>query len=93
MRKFGFLVGFGAGYVLGARAGRDRYEQLRRLYDNVAASPGAQQAKAKARDAVRTGLEQAKDAATGGVSKVSGGKRDRRHESPPSGLSVAPPPT
>ncbi len=93
MRKFGFLVGFGAGYVLGARAGRDRYEQLRRLYENVTASPGAQQAKAKAREAVRTGLEQAREVASGGASKVGGAKRDRRRESPPGGLSVAPPPT
>ena len=26
--KITFLVGFGAGYVLGARAGRERYEQI-----------------------------------------------------------------
>ena len=31
------FVGFGAGYVLGAKAGRERYEQLRRFYDNVQA--------------------------------------------------------
>lgn len=28
MRKLTFAVGFGAGYILGARAGRMRYEQL-----------------------------------------------------------------
>ena len=28
MRKLSFLAGFGAGYVLGARAGRQRYEQI-----------------------------------------------------------------
>ena len=28
MSKLGFLAGFGAGYVLGARAGRQRYDQL-----------------------------------------------------------------
>lgn len=28
MRKVTFFVGFGAGYLLGARAGRMRYEQL-----------------------------------------------------------------
>ncbi len=27
--KFGVLLGLGAGYVLGARAGRERYEQIR----------------------------------------------------------------
>jgi hypothetical protein len=29
--RFGLAIGFGAGYLLGARAGRERYEQLRRL--------------------------------------------------------------
>jgi hypothetical protein len=28
MRKLSLLVGFGIGYVLGARAGRERYEEL-----------------------------------------------------------------
>lgn len=27
--KFGLVLGLGAGYVLGARAGRERYEQIR----------------------------------------------------------------
>ena len=38
------FVGFGAGYVLGAKAGRERYEQLRRLYENIQASPTFRQA-------------------------------------------------
>jgi hypothetical protein len=29
--RLGLVVGFGAGYYLGARAGHARYEQLRRL--------------------------------------------------------------
>jgi hypothetical protein len=31
----GFLVGLGAGYVLGAKAGTERYEQLRRWYETL----------------------------------------------------------
>jgi hypothetical protein len=27
--RMGLMVGFGAGYVLGSRAGRERYEQIR----------------------------------------------------------------
>ena len=88
--RLGVLIGFGAGYVLGAKAGTERYEQLRRLYENVISSPGFQQATGKAKDAVGTGLGQAKDLASEGVSKVkdktSGG------DGHPSGLSVAPPP-
>jgi hypothetical protein len=33
--RFGVLVGFGIGYYLGAKAGRERYEQLRRIIDRV----------------------------------------------------------
>jgi hypothetical protein len=91
--KFGFLVGFGAGYVLGAKAGQDRYEQLRRLYENLISSPQFQQASGKAKGAVGTGFEQARGAASEGVSKVTGAVRERRSEdTAPGGLSVAPPP-
>ncbi len=86
--RLGVLIGFGAGYVLGAKAGRERYEQLQRLYENVVSSPGFQQATCKAREAVGTGIEQAKDLASEGVNKVKGNGGDGR----PSGLTVAPPP-
>ncbi|HEX2051386.1 MAG TPA: hypothetical protein VHJ34_12270 [Actinomycetota bacterium] len=89
--RLGFLIGFGAGYVLGAKAGTERYEQLKRLYENVVSSPQFKEASGKARGAVGTGLEQAKEVASEGVSKVSGkvrGKDDDRTGS----LSVAPPP-
>jgi hypothetical protein len=90
MGKLGFLVGFGAGYVLGTKAGTERYEQLRRLYENVSASSAVREAKGKAKDAAATGLGSAKDAAAGGIGKVREAvKRDDAH----TGLSVAPPPT
>ena len=91
--RLGLFVGFGAGYVLGAKAGRERYEQLRRLYDNLLSSSAMSQAKGKARDAVGAGLEQAKDKAAEGVSKVSGAVRSRSGNDHPAGLSVAPPPS
>jgi hypothetical protein len=80
--RLGFLIGFGAGYVLGAKAGTERYEQLRRLYDNIQQSKSIRQAKGKAREVASGGIETAKD-------KVKGrsGDGDR-----PGGLSVAPPP-
>jgi hypothetical protein len=37
-----FLLGAAVGYVLGARAGRERYEQLRRTYERVADHPAVQ---------------------------------------------------
>ncbi len=86
--RLGVLMGFGAGYVLGAKAGHERYEQLQRLYENLINSQGFQQASGKAKEAVGSGLEQAKDLAAEGVNKVKGNNGDSR----PSGLSVAPPP-
>ena len=49
--RLGFLIGIGAGYVLGAKAGTERYEQLRRLYDNLVASPAFREASGKAKGA------------------------------------------
>jgi hypothetical protein len=40
--KLSFLAGFGAGYVLGARAGRERYEQIRRAYEHAKDDPRLQ---------------------------------------------------
>ena len=42
MAKMSFLAGFGAGYVLGARAGRERYEQIRRAWENAKDDPRLQ---------------------------------------------------
>lgn len=42
MAKLSFLAGFGAGYVLGARAGRERYEQIRRGWENAKDDPRLQ---------------------------------------------------
>ena len=54
--KLSFLAGFGAGYVLGARAGRDRYEQIRRGWENAKDDPRLQSlagmAQARADDVV-----------------------------------------
>ncbi|MDQ3940691.1 MAG: hypothetical protein M3238_04985 [Actinomycetota bacterium] len=88
--RLGFLIGFGAGYVLGAKAGTQRYDQLRRLYDNLLASSAFRQATGKAKDAVGTGLGQAKDLASEGVQKVKERKSGTDGQS--TGLSVAPPP-
>ena len=43
MAKMSLLVGFGAGYVLGARAGRERYEQIRRAWSQAKEDPRLQE--------------------------------------------------
>ncbi len=56
MAKLTFIAGFGAGYVLGARAGRERYEQIRRAWQNAKDDPRLQSiagmAQARADDAL-----------------------------------------
>ncbi|TWF79588.1 hypothetical protein FHX44_115521 [Pseudonocardia hierapolitana] len=37
-----FLLGAAVGYVLGARAGHERYEQLHRTYQRIADHPAVQ---------------------------------------------------
>lgn len=41
--KILFVVGLGVGYVLGTRAGRERYEQIKRAADRVWNTPAVQQ--------------------------------------------------
>ena len=58
MAKLSFLAGFGAGYVLGSRAGRERYEQIRRGWEQAKDDPRLQSiagmVQAKADDALST---------------------------------------
>lgn len=56
MRKLTFLIALGIGYVLGARAGRDRYEQIRTGVDQLRNNPKVQ---ATAHQAAETAKEQA----------------------------------
>jgi len=44
--KVSFLAGFSAGFVVGAKAGRERYEQLMKLARRTADNPAVQQAAA-----------------------------------------------
>jgi len=48
----GFLLGVAAGYVLGARAGRERYEQLVQTYRKFVNNPKVRQATDTARNKV-----------------------------------------
>ncbi len=56
MAKLSFLAGFGAGYVLGSRAGRERYDQIRRAWAQAKDDPRLQSvagmAQARADDVV-----------------------------------------
>jgi uncharacterized protein YjbJ (UPF0337 family) len=64
--RFVFVVGLGVGFVLGARAGRERYEQLVKLTRKAKDSPAVQQA---------AGAVQAQAA---GIAKTAKGKVSER---------------
>ena len=59
--RMGLLVGFGAGYYLGAKAGRERYEQLNTLIAKVKRTEAYDTATDKAKAVVDLGVERAKD--------------------------------
>ena len=81
MSKVGFLAGVGLGYVLGAKAGRRRYEQIKARADKVWQSPTVQHkvsdatqvVKEKAPELQHKVTEAAKDASSAVKAKVSGG--------------------
>lgn len=47
MGKLGMLLAAGAGYVLGTRHGRERYEQIRHQAQRLWSDPRVQESKAK----------------------------------------------
>lgn len=53
MGKLSFLAGFGAGYVLGARAGEKRYEQIKLAAGNAWNHPAVQEQVTKATDTAK----------------------------------------
>lgn len=79
--KFGLVVGAGLGYVLGTRAGRERYEQIKKSATKIRHSSVLSQpmdsASDKIADAVRRGGEAATD-------KVVGVVKERVFGQPPS---------
>lgn len=71
MGKTTFVVGLGIGYVLGARAGRERYESIRRTARQVKDSPAVQEAAgvvgAQASEIAGTAKQKVGDRLTDGV--------------------------
>jgi hypothetical protein len=61
MRKMTAIVAGGIGYVLGARAGRERYEQIRRTAQRVRRNPTVQQTARQAAEAAKDAAPVVKD--------------------------------
>jgi hypothetical protein len=65
MKKMTMLVSAGIGYVLGARAGRERYEQIRSTALKIKGNPTVQATASKAAEAAKEAAPVVKDKAFG----------------------------
>lgn len=72
MSKLITLTAFGAGYVLGSRAGRERYEQLRSTYEKVKNDPRVQEKAHQAADVVKDRATPVAEAVRDKVSDTAG---------------------
>jgi hypothetical protein len=66
------LAGLAAGYVLGARAGRERYEQIAEAGRRLAERPEIRELTGKVRAGLGTGLERAAGTASDRLQQVRG---------------------
>lgn len=83
MKKLSLLFAAGIGYVLGARAGRDRYEQIKTGAQKFVGDPRVRAAKDKATDAVAHQASAAADIAKekAGVAAHAAADKVRRDSS------------
>lgn len=68
-RKLSLLIGFGAGYVLGARSGRERYDQMMRKAQQLWRDPRVQEKAGQAQQVVQ---EKAGEAGQAVKDKIAG---------------------
>jgi hypothetical protein len=87
-----FVGGLAIGYVLGAQAGRERYEQLKRLARKATESPAVQQTAGALQAQASATAKTAKDKAATGMRKSAskvGGKRSAASRSSREPTSVS----
>lgn len=85
--KTGLIFGFGAGYVLGSKAGRERYEELKRAWDEFTGSPKVQEAMERGKEIVGSATKESLHAVQGGVERAGDAIRDRLGDEGPGGES------
>lgn len=73
--KVTFIVGFATGYVLGSRAGRARYEQIRSAARAFAANPAVQSTASSLQQQAGGALATVKDRATDTLGEKLGDKK------------------
>ena len=76
--RSGLIFGFSAGYIMGAKAGRDRYETILKIWRRIKASPSFENVSAKVGAAVGLGLERGKVVAMDGLGRATGMGRKKQ---------------
>lgn len=76
MSKVTMALAFGAGYVVGARAGRERYREIKNRATAVWQSDTVQEQTSKAQDLAKEQAVKAKDAARDRLPSKLGGRAD-----------------
>jgi hypothetical protein len=71
IRKLTLAAGFGAGYVLGAKAGKERYTQIESKFRELAGMPAVQDVTSNIADTASTLGDKAKTAVNDKVSAVN----------------------
>ncbi|MDX3663965.1 hypothetical protein PV646_42345 [Streptomyces sp. ID05-26A] len=95
----GILVGAAIGYVLGAKAGRERYDQIVRLWHRFTANPTVRRTAAQAKDKAFEAAVQAKDLAADAAGKAADAagkaaeKAPWKHQEETNGKAFVPPTT
>ena len=69
--RFTFFAGLAVGFIVGARAGRERYEQMKKLARKAADSPAMQQAAGAAQAQASSLAKSAKDKAMQRVPRLT----------------------
>ena len=81
--KILLVVGLGVGYVLGARAGRQRYEQLKSAVQNFWNDPRVQRRVDDAEDFVKDKAPEVAEFLADSAKKVVGAVSGKADEKPP----------
>ncbi len=87
--KLALIAGFAAGYVLGARAGRNRYNQIKRVASNFWEADSVQAGVGVVQDFTEARIDDARDFVSDKVSDViSSGRKRKRSASSQSSQSA-----
>ncbi|WP_308798377.1 YtxH domain-containing protein [Agromyces silvae] len=81
--KLLFVVGLGVGYVLGTRAGRERYEQIARAADRVWNQPAVQQGVDTVKDFAASKLGDVSETVLDGVKQLIGNQTSKNRAAKP----------